>query len=254
MKNLLIVFLFLAFLPMGFAQVQKLHVADHRDLCPGVGIKKCYLVREHEDREWEYSSEPINDFHYVPGFEYTLLVKKSRSQDSEWEYPTVHYSLIKILDKKKSLNPVTSEPPYADMGKKHDRGALGLGISGRSDSAAVSNVPFIALTGKWHLTELNARNVSDSSKITLHFSPKNKYGGNAGCNSYFGSYTPNADSIRFSFGPMTRMSCSPGRIMHLEMEYLKTLRRAATFRKTDTSLEIIDRDGNTVARFEPAEK
>ena len=228
----------LSFAAMLNAQKEtKLYVSEVRDYCLGVAVtpKKCLLIRENPNSEWINFSNPIEGFEYKEGYKYELLVNAHKIKNPYNDPTAVEYDLIKVLKKTKAIKShaaVIPETPFKD-----------------DDTVPDTQ---LQLSGKWRLYELNGLAIPDSSKITLHFREANKYGGNAGCNAYFGAYTPNADSIHFSFGPMTRMACYPAEIMKLESEYLKTLRQSATFRKTETQLEILDKEGKILAKYIPA--
>ena len=226
----------LSFAAMLNAQKEtKLYVSEVREYCLGVAVtpKKCLLIRENPNSEWINFSNPIEGFEYKEGYKYELLVKAHKIKNPYNDPTAVEYDLIKVIKRTKVSN----------LQSKSTVVIANDSIRSPQDRR---------LSGKWRLSELNGLAIPDSSKITLHFRETNKYGGNAGCNAYFGAYTPNADSIHFSFGPMTRMACYPAEIMKLESEYLKTLRQSATFRKTETQLEILDKEGKILAKYIPA--
>ncbi len=78
-----------------------------------------------------------------------------------------------------------------------------------------------------------------STDVTLEFGAGG-LNGNAGCNSYFGSYTSETDgSLEVSDLANTEMACMEPGVMEQEGEYLATLREAGTYVVVGGKLRII---------------
>jgi heat shock protein HslJ len=84
-------------------------------------------------------------------------------------------------------------------------------------------------------------------KTTAQFEDGN-VSGNAGCNSYNGSYQVDGDEI--SFGPMmsTLMACPPP-VMEQESGFMAALGMVATFEVSGETLTMIDEAGEVVLEF-----
>jgi heat shock protein HslJ len=75
--------------------------------------------------------------------------------------------------------------------------------------------------------------------------------GNAGCNSFFGSYSTNDDQIKFGNLGMTEMACmEPEGLMDQEQYLLAALAAGETFVLQDGSLTITGADGGALS-FNP---
>ncbi len=93
--------------------------------------------------------------------------------------------------------------------------------------------------------------VLEGSEITAEFdSAKGTVTGSAGCNSYFGAYEVDGDTI--SFGPLgsTMMACpEPEGIMAQELAFLTALGSAVTYQIEGDKLELVDADSTRLAQF-----
>jgi heat shock protein HslJ len=88
----------------------------------------------------------------------------------------------------------------------------------------------------------------ETRQITAEFSAV-EVSGDAGCNSYFGSY--DADGGRMEIGPLawTEMYCFPDELMAQESDYLTALQSAASYRIEGDVLELRDAGDRLVARY-----
>ena len=104
----------------------------------------------------------------------------------------------------------------------------------------------------WVLAGLGNLPLPGKVQVTAQFGTDGTVSGNAGCNSYNGSYTVNGGSI--IFGPIvsTKMAC-PEAQMAVETAYLAALGTAATWSiGTDGRLSISGPDGKAALVFDPA--
>ena len=108
---------------------------------------------------------------------------------------------------------------------------------------------------EWLLTSLMGEDPIAGSEITLSFE-KGHVTGHMGCNGYgggpdSGKYEARANG-RLSIGPLavTLQLCSePEGIMEQEAAYIGALHGAASYRMTDSRLEMVGADGETVLIF-----
>lgn len=90
-----------------------------------------------------------------------------------------------------------------------------------------------------------------NTSITAKFGEDGQVTGNAGCNSYFSSYT--TDGSLISIGPVgsTRMYCEmPEGVMEQEREYMGALGRAASYELPGAEMTLYGDDGMWIVRFE----
>ena len=90
-----------------------------------------------------------------------------------------------------------------------------------------------------------------NTTLTAVFGEDGQVTGNAGCNSYFSSYT--TDGSLISIGPVgsTRMYCEmPEGVMEQEREYMGALGRAASYELPGAEMTLYGEDGMWIVRFE----
>ncbi|WP_321777774.1 META domain-containing protein [Sulfurimonas sp.] len=101
----------------------------------------------------------------------------------------------------------------------------------------------------WKLTTVNNKAVNKSLRREAHMILNDgKIKGNAGCNGLGGSYKLDGDKISFSDKDiaMTRMFCQDSP----EIDFIKALKNMHTYKIQGEYLEIFDKDGLKLARFE----
>jgi heat shock protein HslJ len=94
--------------------------------------------------------------------------------------------------------------------------------------------------------------VLPATEVTAQFQD-GRVGGSAGCNSYFGSYHVNGNTI--TIGPLssTLMFCGePEGLMKQETNYLAALRSATHYEITGSKLEMTNTDGVLILVFTAA--
>jgi heat shock protein HslJ len=101
---------------------------------------------------------------------------------------------------------------------------------------------------KWELVNLNGVAPVEGSSLTLFFSNDDKAGGNAGCNTYGGTYKVNGSNLTFSEMMSTMMACEPP-LMDQEQAYLKALGDTKTYESSAERLTLKDGSGNELAVF-----
>jgi copper homeostasis protein (lipoprotein) len=75
-----------------------------------------------------------------------------------------------------------------------------------------------------------------------------RYSGTAGCNRIMGAYEASGEALTFSAGARTMMMCEET-LMRQEEALLRALGATAPCRITGETMELIDSDGEVVARF-----
>ena len=92
----------------------------------------------------------------------------------------------------------------------------------------------------WELTVLNGRRMDDSNAYLNFDAAKKKISGNAGCNSFFGSYSVRSNSIKFSKIGTTKMFCTKPGVMKDENEFIRALSAATRYAVTRKTLSIYE--------------
>lgn len=101
--------------------------------------------------------------------------------------------------------------------------------------------------GEWRAVDVNGLPVAGERPLTLTLGPDGRASGNAGCNSFSGTYEFRSRD-RLDLGPLavTRMACEPP-AMEQEARYLSILEAAESYsRYGDGSLSIIAPDGRAI--------
>ncbi|REL37087.1 META domain-containing protein [Thalassotalea euphylliae] len=104
---------------------------------------------------------------------------------------------------------------------------------------------------QWQLVQLAGTETlkgKGGKPVSLRFEPqKQQVSGFAGCNRYFGAYTIKQNALNFGHLAMTKMLCQQG--MELEAKFAKAITQVSTYRFSEQFLELIDQQGETIARF-----
>lgn len=79
-----------------------MYIAAEQVDCVGVVPMKCLQVKESKDDNWTYFYSAIDGFSYESGYEYELLIKKTKVSDPvPADASSIQYHLIKVLKKTK---------------------------------------------------------------------------------------------------------------------------------------------------------
>jgi len=103
---------------------------------------------------------------------------------------------------------------------------------------------------KWELVSLAGAAPVKGTSLTLFFGNDDKAGGDAGCNTYSGTYKVSGSSLTFGAMMSTMMACDPA-IMNQEQAYLKALGDTKSYEATANQLTLKDGSGSTLAVFAP---
>jgi len=114
------------------------------------------------------------------------------------------------------------------------------------------SAPPLPLEGtSWELTALDGQPPLAGTTITATFAEGQIFG-SSGCNSYFGSYTLDGESLRVGTVGSTMMACLEGGVMDQEIAYLSILQAVTGVRLTEGRLEMATADGRTLVFGPPA--
>jgi len=88
------------------------------------------------------------------------------------------------------------------------------------------------------------------TELTAVFDEEGQLNGNAGCNSYFGSYQIEGDSLAMGpFGATLKACLEPEGVMDQEAQYLAALESVTTYKIDGLSMTMFTEDGATAANF-----
>ena len=105
------------------------------------------------------------------------------------------------------------------------------------------------ILGEWHIEYIGERPVIDHSPATIAFERDGRFGGNASCNRYFGSYTLQGSQIRVDERVgATKMMCAVEALMEQEDRLFATLPTAVTASIENGILVIRDDEGGLVLK------
>lgn len=86
--------------------------------------------------------------------------------------------------------------------------------------------------------------------LTIIFNEEGQFNGNAGCNSYFGSYQLEDESLIMGpFGATMKACLEPEGIMDQEAQFLAALESVATYKIDGLSMTMLNADGATAVNF-----
>lgn len=121
---------------------------------------------------------------------------------------------------------------------------------------ATSTAPLDMLAGtSWALVSYGNQGseiplVADS-QVTLQFGAQGGVSGNAGCNSFGGTYQATAGSIQFSEIISTLMACLSENVMQQEHDFLGALNQAASYEISNGNLQIRNANNQYFLNFVP---
>jgi heat shock protein HslJ len=105
----------------------------------------------------------------------------------------------------------------------------------------------------WRLTQLGGQvidNPPGASAVGFQLQPQNpRITGFAGCNRMFGGYLLDGAQLKFDQIGATKMACLDESRMKLEQDYLQMLSLVASWKISDSSLQLQEAGGATLAMF-----
>ena len=73
---------------------------ETKECTAGVAKMQCLLVKEGDATEWQYFYNQIEGFTHEPGYEYQLVVSKSKVENPPADTSSLKYKLVKVVSKK----------------------------------------------------------------------------------------------------------------------------------------------------------
>lgn len=105
------------------------------------------------------------------------------------------------------------------------------------------------ILGEWRIEYIGERPVIDNSPATIAFEEGGRFGGNAGCNRYFGSFTLDGAKLQIGKGTgSTKMMCAVEALMEQEDRLLQVLPMAARVSLDNGLLLITDKAGKQLLK------
>ena len=176
------------------------------------GTKKCLLIKEPAQKEYELFHDPIEGFQYEEGNAYTLQVRVISMPGDAGRPMTFLYRLVKIVSQTKNGTAVSpSSVPKGDVKNTPITPASydSTGLSGKAWQVQLFRVDTIAY------------DVRDLKMTLLVYPEQNRIGGKATCNNYFAGLSYTRTLFRIGVIGSTKMYCD--NLMQAEDLYFKTL-------------------------------
>jgi len=85
----------------GKNQNETIVVASQQAECVGVGLQKCFLIKEGDSEDWSFWYSGIEGFNYEPGYEYVIEIKKDTVATPPMDASTIKYIFMKEVSKTK---------------------------------------------------------------------------------------------------------------------------------------------------------
>lgn len=196
----------------GRAPEKTMFVGPYLVDCTGVTPQKCMLVKERPYDDWEYFYDQIEGFSYEPGFDYELVVLQEKVENPPADASNTKYTLVEVVNKERALEGTT----WVLDSYLNKEGSMEPALSG--------------------------------SEATIRFQD-DQLGGNASCNTYFGSYEVDGSKIEINVGGTTLMACVPQPLAEQEHAYLAALNLARFYLVQENELRLADASGKTILKY-----
>ena len=194
------------------ASEKTIFVGPYQVDCVGVAPQKCLLVKEDPKDDWTFFYNQIEGFEYEPGYEYELRIREEEVKDPPADASSIRWILLEVVETVRSLEGTT----WVLDAYLSTEGVL---VSALADGEA---------TATFQAGEV---------------------GGNASCNSYFGTYEIRDDKLTVNMGGMTEMYCVPEELMAQERDFLTAMDQAASYLIAEDKLQIEDLSGAPILTF-----
>lgn len=206
--------------PSATGEVMTLYVGPFLADCVGVAPQQCLQVKTTPDGEYQLFYDTIQGFEYEEGYEYEIVVSRTEVENPPADASKYQYSLVEVVSK---------------------------------SNATVQEVSQVGLEGVlWKLESIAATNglapVLPDSQATAQFIA-GQVGGNASCNTYFGTYQLDGSSLTIEMGGSTMMACQPPEMMQQEIAHLTALGQTASYEITGDRLVLKDAGGNAILAY-----
>ena len=177
--------------------LKKIYVNDHYIKCNSQ--TKCLQIKDSIADKWKSFSANIENFHFVEGHFYQLLVEVHTTKKSLTDSGSYHFVLSKILQQNKN-----------DV----------------ADIFELDDIP-------WFLTKINSDKKFDKIKSLdafIIFHPdENKIKGNSGCNPFSAQLTLTDSSMNVQKISATKMKCKES-IAEIEKEFFNQLEKVTSYK------------------------
>lgn len=74
--------------------------SETKECSAGIAKMQCMLVKKDNTAEWQYFYNHIEGFTYEPGYEYEIIVSKSKIENPPADASSIEYKLVKVISKK----------------------------------------------------------------------------------------------------------------------------------------------------------
>jgi heat shock protein HslJ len=187
--------------------------------CMGMTPQKCYQVKDSADADYALSSIPIEGFKFEVGFVYELEIEVTPVENPPADAPSETWRLLEVVNTERA----------------REGNLWGLDSYVNADGDSVDALDALA-----------------GSEVTLEFIG-DRFVGDAGCNSYGGSYSVDGESLEMSGAVSTMMACADDDVMSQETAFLSALSGVASYQIADDQLQLLNADGATVVTFNVVE-
>lgn len=198
------------------AEIRTVYVGPVLVDCVGVAPQQCLQVKDSADGAYELFYSGIEGFDFQPGYVYELRVAVTPVENPPADAPNETWSLVEVVSMTRALE-----------------GTLWQLVTFPDADGETVN----ALTGA----------------TTLELDGSGRFGGNAGCNSYGGSYTLDGTALELGDAVSTLMACLDEALMMQETQFLGNLANVASYAIVDDQLQLLDSNGTALMTFDAVE-
>ena len=198
-------FVLLALIVSSCSENKIIYVAPALQNCETQGDKKCLMIKENKEDDWQLFDGEIEGFDYKEGFLYKIEVKISKAKGATNEKDQLKYELLKVI--------------YQESSKQ-------------------AILPSRTLEGQWVVQRISGLD-SIQKQPTIRIKD-GQISGNAGCNNYSASCELDGNSIVIGLTMATKMYCTN---MKVEKAFFDGLKKADNFKLGDEQLLVFDQDG-----------
>ena len=198
-------FLLLALIFSSCSENKIIYVAPALQNCETQGDKKCLMIKENKEDDWQLFDGEIEGFDYKEGSMYKIEVKISKAKGATNEKDQLKYELLKVIYQESSKQVLLPSP---------------------------------TLEGQWVVQRISGLD-SLQKQPTIRIKD-GQISGNAGCNNYSASCEIDGNSIVIGLTMATKMYCTN---MKVEKAFFDGLKKADNFKLEDEQLLVFDQDG-----------
>ena len=198
-------FVLLALIVSSCSENKIIYVAPALQNCETQGDKKCLMIKENKEDDWQLFDGEIEGFDYKEGSMYKIEVKISKAKGATNEKDQLKYELLKVIYQESIKQVILPSP---------------------------------TLEGQWVVQRISGLD-SLQKQPTIRIKD-GQISGNAGCNNYSASCEIDGNSIVIGLTMATKMYCTN---MKVEKAFFDGLKKADNFKLEDEQLLVFDQDG-----------